>query len=93
MHLTTNDIYILCAIGSLLSITILYVYLKRHFGKHVSFSKKNDINFIPTNNEMSDHKEDLYYSPNDFRSFSDDLRFENSRNSLSLYDSLISPMV
>lgn len=93
MHLTTNDIYILCGIVTLLSVTLIYIYLKQDVGKHVSFSKKNEINFIPTNSEMSDHKEELYYSPNDFRSFSDDLRFENSRNSLSLYDSLLTSLV
>ena len=56
-----------------LGIGIIYItffLVKRRYGKSISFSNKNQINYIPTNQEMNEYKNDLYYSIDDLKEFS-----------------------
>jgi len=51
-------------------ICILFFLRRKKHRRSISFSTKNEINYIPTNNELLDYKQDLYYSSNDLKHFS-----------------------
>lgn len=49
---------------------VLFFLRRNKYRKSISFSFKDEVNYIPTNNELLDYKQDLYYSSNDFKHFS-----------------------